>query len=251
MRSRNTRLRTVDVARRVGCSVQHVRDLEQAGVLPPAERTDSGYRTYTERHVQAALAYRALASGAGPAAARQMLGAAHRGRFDGLLAQLDAAHAALDTERHELELAVRAARAIDAEPIEQVRSSDSMGLSELAHALGVRPSTLRHWEAEGLLVPARAPGHSYRSYPPDVVRDARVVHQLRRAGYGIAALQTLLPQLRRAHRWEDLSTALAQRQANIDQRSRALLRGGAALDAILDPAPGHSDQPPPPAQRPD
>ena len=43
MRSRNTRLRTVDVARRVGCSVQHVRDLEQAGFLPPAERTDSGY----------------------------------------------------------------------------------------------------------------------------------------------------------------------------------------------------------------
>ena len=49
-------LRTVDVARRAGCSVQQVRDLEAEGVLRPAGRTASGHRVFTEAHVQAALA---------------------------------------------------------------------------------------------------------------------------------------------------------------------------------------------------
>ena len=43
--------------------MQQIRDLEGDGVLPPVTRTRSGYRTYTEEHVQAALAYRAFAAG--------------------------------------------------------------------------------------------------------------------------------------------------------------------------------------------
>lgn len=54
-------MRTADVARRVGYSVQQVRNLERDGVLPPATRTATGYRIYGEVHLQSALAYRALA----------------------------------------------------------------------------------------------------------------------------------------------------------------------------------------------
>jgi len=68
--SRNTALRTVDVARRAGCSVQQVRNLEQAGVLPPTTRTPAGYRTYTHVHVLAAVAYVALSAGVGPVQAK-------------------------------------------------------------------------------------------------------------------------------------------------------------------------------------
>ncbi|RZK85798.1 MAG: MerR family DNA-binding transcriptional regulator, partial [Rhodococcus sp. (in: high G+C Gram-positive bacteria)] len=70
-------LRTVDVARRAGCSVQHVRNLERDGVLPPATRTDAGYRIYTDVHVQSALAYRELAVGAGPVEAKRIVRSVH------------------------------------------------------------------------------------------------------------------------------------------------------------------------------
>ena len=88
MRSRNS-LRTVDVARRAGCSVQQVRNLERDGVLPPASRTASGYRRYTETHVRSALAYRALAAATGPVEAKTIMRAAHAGPRSGLLALLD------------------------------------------------------------------------------------------------------------------------------------------------------------------
>ncbi|MGP4020825.1 MerR family transcriptional regulator [Saccharopolyspora sp. 5N708] len=230
-------MRTVDVARQAGYSVQQVRNLERDGVLPPAGRTPTGYRIYAEPHLHAALAYRALAVGAGPVEAKRILRAAHGHPPSNVLALLDAAHARLDTERQELELAKEAAEAIAAEPIDDVRPSDSMSISELATALGVRPSTLRHWDAEGLVVARRDSAREPRRYSPDQVRDARIVHQLRIAGYRIAPLKALMPQLKPAHRWEEVMTTLAARDASIEVRSRALLEGAAALSALLSRSP--------------
>jgi MerR family copper efflux transcriptional regulator len=41
-----------EAARRAGVSRKAVRLYEAKGILPPAERTDSGYRTYSEADVQ-------------------------------------------------------------------------------------------------------------------------------------------------------------------------------------------------------
>lgn len=101
--------------------------------------------------------------------------------------------------------------AISAEPLADVRCSDAMSVAALADALGVRPSTLRHWDAEGLVVPGRRPPRGSRSYSPAHVRDARIVHQLRTAGYRIDALRALLPALRRGQRSHDIAAALAAR----------------------------------------
>ncbi|MBO3750087.1 MerR family transcriptional regulator [Streptosporangiaceae bacterium NEAU-GS5] len=226
-------MRTGDVARRAGYSVQQVRNLERDGVLPPATRTGSGYRVYGEPHLQSALAYRALAAGAGPIEAKEILRAFHRFPAARALALFDAAHARLDAERRDLRQAQEAVRAIAGEPIEDVRASDAMAVSELAAALGVRASTLRHWDAEGLVVPDRDPARGARRYTPAQVRDARIVHQLRKAGYGLAPLRALMPQLRGARRLDDVAAALAARDAAIAARSRALLDGAAALSALL------------------
>ncbi|MBL1088255.1 MerR family transcriptional regulator [Streptomyces sp. 9-7] len=232
-------MRTVDVARRAGCSVQQVRNLEHDGVLPPATRTAAGYRIYTEIHLQSALAYRALAAGAGPTEAKKIVRAVHQSpTWHMALALLDAAHARLDAERSQLSQAKQAARAISGEPIEDVRASDAMSISELAAALDVRPSTLRHWHREDLVIPDRDPVRGTRLYTPSQVRDARIVHQLRKAGYRIAPLRALMPEMRCARRSEEVTAALAARDAGIAARSKALLDGAAALSAVLALAAG-------------
>ncbi|MFI2342692.1 MerR family transcriptional regulator [Nocardia gamkensis] len=226
-------MRTVDVARRAGYSVQQIRNLERDGVLPPALRTAAGYRRYGEAHVRSALAYRALAAGVGPVEAKRILRTVHERPIHEALALLDAAHARLHRERTDLALAKRAAAAISAEPIDDVRASDSMSVSELAAALGVRPSTLRHWDAEGLVVPDRATTQGTRRYSPAQVRDARIVHQLRCAGYRVDTLRALMPDLPRGHRSADVEAALAARDASITARSHALLDASAALTAVI------------------
>ncbi|MEV6216182.1 MerR family transcriptional regulator [Nocardia sp. NPDC051833] len=221
--------RTIDVARRAGYSVQQVRNLERDGVLPPADRSPGGHRSYREIHVHSALAYRALAAGVGPVEAKRIVRTAHTGDRAELLALLDAAHAGLHTERAELALARQAAEAIAAEPITEVRGSDAMSVTELATALGLRTSTLRHWDAEGLVVPDRAAAG--RHYSPAQVRDARIVHQLRQAGYRIAQVRAVMPEFRR-HSGQ-VRAALAARDAAITARSLALLDGAAVLRELL------------------
>ncbi|MFE6923154.1 MerR family transcriptional regulator [Nocardia sp. NPDC057663] len=224
--------RTVDVARRAGYSVQQVRNLERDGVLPSADRSPGGHRFYREIHVRSALAYRALAAGVGPVEAKRIIRTVHAGDQARALAMLDAAHAGLHTERVDLELARQAAEAIATEPITEVRGSDAMSIAELATALGVRTSTLRHWDAEGLVVPGRSPvSGGARRYSPEQVRDARIVHQLRRAGYRITQVREVIPEFRQHS--AQVREALAIRDVAITSRSLALLDGAAALRELL------------------
>ncbi|GAA1311254.1 hypothetical protein [Saccharothrix xinjiangensis] len=50
-----TALRPVDPARAAGISTRRVRNHLDAGVLPPAERSEFGYRRFEERHRQVLL----------------------------------------------------------------------------------------------------------------------------------------------------------------------------------------------------
>ncbi len=177
-----------------------------------------------------ARAYRLVAAAVGPAEARVVLREAHSGQQLPVL--MDAAHARLDAQRRELRLAQRAAEAIAEEPIGDAKPADSMTVSELAGALGVRPSALRHWDAEGLVVPGRAGARGARLYAPEDVRDARIAHQLRLAGYRIPALRDLLSALR-TFRGDGVSAALAAREAEIDTRSGALFEAAALLFRIV------------------
>lgn len=228
-------LRTVDVARRAGCSAQQVRKLEAAGVLPPTTRTASGYRLWDDSHVTSLLAYRQMAVAIGPVEARLLLRDAHHDESR-VLTRLDAAHAQLHQERRELNLARDAVRSIHAEPLDDIEPADSMSVGALAIALGVRPSTLRHWEAEKLLSPGRSLSGA-RLYTPTDVRDARVIHQLRQAGHRIAPLRDLLPTLFSDNTADQM---LADRDQSIRARSRALLDGTVSLARCLDTPPTSS-----------
>lgn len=225
-------LRTGGVARIVGCSVQQVRNLERDGVLPPAMRTESGYRVYRQIHVRCALAYTHLTAGVGPVDAKRIVRTVH-GSPRAALMLLDAAHARLHREREDLALAKEAAAAISAEQLDDAQPDDAMTVSELAEAIGVRASTLRYWDAEGLVVPGRASPRRNRRYSPAQVRDARIVHQLRRAGYRVPALRVVMRNLPRHRRADDVEAALAARDASLDARSRALLDAAAELSAVI------------------
>ncbi|WP_125775584.1 MerR family transcriptional regulator [Antribacter gilvus] len=225
-------LRTADVARESGYSVQQVRDLERLGVIPPAARGANGYRSYLPAHVRALRAYRGLASAAGPVVARRLLATLRTASVADAAAAISEVHVGLARERDE---ALRAQAALSA--IEAEAGTDSMTITQLAAALGVRPSTLRFWEQEGLVVPERVTSLRARRYGQAAIREARVVAALRSSGYGIPAVREVVATL---HRLEGVTAArriLDRRLDQIAARSVALLRAGADLAAVVEPTP--------------
>ncbi|MER6335308.1 MerR family transcriptional regulator [Streptomyces tendae] len=239
MSDRERRLRTVDLARAVGLSTQQVRNYEDAGVLPPAGRTDAGYRVFGERHRDALLTYRALQPGYGAVTATRVMRAVHAGDVAGALALVDAAHAALHEERASLRAAGEALEALagrdaDAPPDRNADSPRGLGIGEVAALVGVRTSALRVWEEAGLLGPGRERGTGYRVYGPADVRDALVVRALRRSHHLFEQIRPVLDELRRAGSSEALRAAVEARGRALTARTRSMLAGAGALDAYLE-----------------
>ncbi|WP_374984215.1 TioE family transcriptional regulator [Streptomyces fradiae] len=106
-------------------------------------------------------------------------------------------------------------------------------IGPLARRLGVRPATLRAWEDAGLVRPPRDPRTGYRVYDEAAVRDARLVHQLRRGGYPLERIAPLLDRVRAAGGLEPLEGTLRDWRARLSARGRALLAGAAELEAYL------------------
>ncbi|MER6286038.1 MerR family transcriptional regulator [Streptomyces sviceus] len=224
-------MRTTDVARESGYSAQQVRDLERLGVIPPARRSDNGYRSYTPLHVRALRAYRGLAAAAGPVEARRLLAELRTATVTEAAAAVDEVHARLARERAEVLRAQRALEGIQAEGAGE--DDDFMTITQLAQALGVRSSTLRFWEEEGLVLPERVTTLRARRYGPAAIRAARLVVALRAGGYGIPAVREVMASLDGADGLEDARRILRERLDRIAARSVALLRAGADLAAVV------------------
>ncbi|MFB4275344.1 TioE family transcriptional regulator [Nonomuraea sp. MTCD27] len=230
------RLRPVDLAREHGLSTQAVRNYEEAGILPPAGRTASGYRAYTDLHACALRAFVALVPGFGHQAATSIMRALHRDATDEALRTIDESHAQLLDDRRTLQAVEQALR--DLAPSVRPGASDppSPGVTfigPLARRLGIRPATLRKWERAGLVRPRRDPHTGYRVYTAADVRDAQLAHQLRRGGYLLEQIAPLLAQVRAAGGLAPLETALRDWRDRLSARGRAMLRGAAELDAYV------------------
>lgn len=239
-------LTTGALAAAAGYCVQQVRDLERLAVIPPAVRQPNGYRRFGPGHITALRAYRALAIALGPVQARDTLRdvqrlpqdeaiaivvnhhvALARARADALAA-LDALGRIVDEDRHDTPAAAAADDAADADA-----DADGMSVSELAAALGVRTSTLRFWEQQGLLTPERTGALQSRWYTLAAIRDARIVAALRAGGHRIPAVQAVVRSLREVG---DPHHARAARQARLQAlsgRSEALLRAGADIVDLI------------------
>ncbi|MFI7242647.1 TioE family transcriptional regulator [Streptomyces qinglanensis] len=282
------RLRPVDLARGHGLSTQAVRNYEADGILPPAERTDHGYRTYTPLHARALRAFLALLPGHGHRAAASIMRAVNEDAVEEALRLVDESHVQLLDDRRTLQAVESALR--DLRSAGSGRSSGSgrsagsagatgeagapvsagsgptgpapasgadrpgadrpgadrpgagsagaagargMFIGPLAEELGIRPATLRKWEAAGLVGPRRDPLTGYRVYDEAAVRDARLTHQLRRGGYLLEQIAPLIAQVRAAGGPEPLEDALRDWHGRLATRARALLSGAAELDSYL------------------
>jgi DNA-binding transcriptional MerR regulator len=236
------RLRPIDLAREHGLSTQAVRNYEDAGILPAAERTSRGYRVYTALHARALRAFLALVPGHGHQTATAIMRAVNDGADGDAFRLVDESHAQLLDDRRTLQAVESALRDLDSGPpapgagpaaATRGRGAVDMFIGPLAAQLRIRPATLRTWERAGLVRPRRDPQTGYRVYSGADVRDAKLTHQLRRGGHLLEQIEPLIAQVREAGGLEPVEAALHDWHGRLSDRARAMLGGAAALEAYL------------------
>ncbi|MFJ8813770.1 MerR family transcriptional regulator [Amycolatopsis thermoflava] len=103
-----------------------------------------------------------------------------------------------------------------------MKSSDAtMSIGEIATRFGLATHVLRHWEATGLLNPARA--GSRRRYGPEDLCRVAVILRAKEAGLSLGAIREMLtasaPEERQAilrRQREELTARIARTQAALD-----------------------------------
>ena len=194
-------LRTSEIAKAVGIHPNTVRLYEEWGFLPPIPRSPSGYRLFTEAHLDQMRLARMALHGPWPGrnikqSALALVRQAASGDLGGALEQAYHHLALVQAERAQAEAAAefleRWAQGAAADAI-----TEPLWIGEAAKLLGLTTDVLRDWERNGLLTVPRDPHSRYRLYGVAEIGRLRVIRMLRRAGYSTMAILRMLLHLDR------------------------------------------------------
>jgi len=119
--------------------------------------------------------------------------------------------------------------------LDQLRVEIAMRILEVARHLGVSTRVLRHYEAEGLIVPRRAP-NGYRTYSASEIDQAAWVRDLIAAGFSTREIRNLLTALEDGPRKATVSCSalLQDKLGQIDRAIDTLRKRRRALSRRLD-----------------
>ena len=192
-------LRTSDLAKAVGVHPNTVRLYEQWGLIPPVERSLTGYRRFTERHLDCLRLARIVNTGFYPGtvirrSGIQVIKKAVSGDLGGALELAYQYKALVQAERAHAEIAIalleRWAQGSAADATNQL-----LHIGQTASLLGVSVDILRNWERNRLIKTPRNPDNRYRLYGPREIGRLRVIRTLSRAGYSMMAILRMMTRL--------------------------------------------------------
>ena len=215
----NRCLRTSDLARAVGIHANTVRLYVDWGLLPPVERSASGYRLYTQRHLDCLRLARAIYTAPYPGRGFRALGneIIQRAVADDWSGALEKAHTHLAAVKAELERAEAAADLL--EHWAQTGSAEADGvplsLGEVSSLLGVSRDVVRNWERDGLIRVRRNPVNNYRLFGARAIERLWIIRMLARAGYSHMAILRMFIELDGGNT-RDLKTILDTPRADED-----------------------------------
>jgi DNA-binding transcriptional MerR regulator len=189
-------LRTSELAKAVGIHPNTVRLYEKWGFLSPVERTPSGYRRFTERHLDqlrlARLAFHCnVVGGDVRQALLDMVLTAAKGDLGGAL---EKAYTFVTTVKAERAQAEAAAQFLErwAAGVTAATSSRPMRIGDVARLLNTTIDSIRNWERNGLIEVPRDPQNGYRQFGADEIGRLRVIRMLIRSGYSTMAILRML-----------------------------------------------------------
>ena len=194
-------LRTSDLAHAVGVHPNTVRLYVDWGLVPPVERSPSGYRLFTQRHLDCLRLARTIYAAQYPGRGFRALGneIIQHAVADDWTGALGKAHELLQAVRVELEFANQAADLLEhwAQTRDTVSdpSEEPLAIGEVSKVLGVSLDVVRNWERAGLIHVPRNSHNNYRLFGKKEIERMRIIRMLSRAGYSHMAMLRMFLEL--------------------------------------------------------
>ena len=214
-------LRTSDLARAVGIHPNTVRRYVDWGLLPPVERSPSGYRLFTQRHLDCLRLARMIYAAPYPGRGFRALGnkIIQHAVIDDWTGAQEKAQEHLLAVSAELEHANQAAHLLErwAQNMSAASDSyeDSLTIGEVSTLLSVSIDVIRNAERNGLIIVPRNSYNNYRLFGKKEIERLRVIRMLSHAGYSHMAILRMFIELDKGNT-RDLKKTLDTPRADED-----------------------------------
>lgn len=211
VKEKRSYLRTSDLAKAVGIHPNTVRLYVDWGLLPPVEKSSSGYRLFTKRHLECLQLARMIYVEPYPgrhlrSTGKAILMAAVKDDWGGALEKalhhLSAVKSELNGAETALMLLEHWVEGLPTEPFE-----NPLSIAEVSSLLHVSRDVIRNWERNGLITIPRNSYNRYRIFGTTEIGRMRVIRMLSQAGYSHMAILRMFIELEGGKK-EDLSHVL-------------------------------------------
>lgn len=194
-----TYLRTSDLARAAGIHPNTVRLYVDWGLLPPVERSESGYRLFTQKHLDCLRLARMIYAAEYPgrdlrASGNEIIQCTVVDDWQGAL---EKAHQHQASVKAELKHADTAADLLEhwAQNMDTNSNEEPLAIREVSRLLGVSQDVIRNWERNGLITVRRNSYNNYRLFGKKEIERLRVIRMLSHAGYSHMAILRMFIEL--------------------------------------------------------
>lgn len=193
-------LRTSDLARAVGVHPNTVRLYADWGLIPPVERSPSGYRIFTQRHLDCIRLARTVYSAPYPGRGFRAVGneIIQRAVAEDWQGALDKAHDHLELVKSELKKAETAADVLEHWAQNMAANSPHetpLAIRDVSKLLGISVDVIRNAERNGLLTVPRNSYNNYRLFRKREIERLRIIRMLTTAGYSHMAILRMVIEL--------------------------------------------------------
>lgn len=176
-------IRPIDIASKLNISTSALRNYEAQGIVPPTERTASGYRIYTEEHVAYFETVQAMTAGYGMEITKHVLQKIQLQDVDSALRLVNEVQANLHRDIVLAEQNILILTSQGDSFLESNQSDTWKTIGEVSTETQIPSSTIRHWEKIGLITSARDQNNGYRLFNPSQIRKIMLLRTLRSAEY--------------------------------------------------------------------
>lgn len=173
--------RPIDIARKLNISTSTIRIYEDMEIIPLVKRTDSGYRIFTQVHLDYFICIRKMIKGYSLAFTGQLLKEYMKGNKDKSLWMITKSQADLYAEKIRLErVGINLIESLNDKSSSVKKDKNKlMTINEISKITDVNITTIRYWENIGLIESVRDEENNYRLFNEDQIKVILIVHALK------------------------------------------------------------------------
>ncbi|MBM7633192.1 MerR family DNA-binding transcriptional regulator [Geomicrobium sediminis] len=209
----------IEIARIVGVSTSALRHYESWGIVPKPERFENGYRKYTDVHLAYFRCLRAMFPAFGHALTSEVVLDIKNGNQDQAFWRMNKAQADLQYEKMTTDQTLEMLRNPELPLSLKGTIKEEMTIGEVAEITDVLPSSIRHWEKEGLITPKRNLENGYRIYQSTHVRQILLLRTMRKTVFFIDQMREIVQAVEH-HSVQKAKQSAEQAREYISERNR-------------------------------